>query len=69
MASQTVRRSFNKQLRFLLQNIRHPSLDAKKYASGDDPDLWQARITKSWRFYFTIEGDTYVLFDMIEHPK
>ena len=64
-----VQRAFDKQLRFLLQNLRHPSLNAKKYPESGDPDLWQARITKAWRFYFTIQGDTYVLIDMIEHPK
>ncbi len=32
-----VRRAFNKQLRFLLQNLNHPSLNAKKYDQADGP--------------------------------
>jgi hypothetical protein len=51
----------------LLQNLRHPSLRAKKY--DEVRDLWQARVTGAWRFYFTIEGDTYVLQTIRAHPK
>lgn len=39
-----VRRAFNKQLRFLVGNLHHPSLHAKKYAVSQD--LWQARVNK-----------------------
>ena len=31
--------------------------------------VWQARVTKDWRFYFRIEGTTYVLQDITRHPK
>jgi hypothetical protein len=68
-APPAVQKATDKQLRLLLGNLRHPSLNAKKYAESGDPELWQARITKRWRFYFRIEGDAYVLLDMIEHPK
>jgi hypothetical protein len=30
---------------------------------------WQARVTKDWRFYFLIRGDTYILQDIVPHPK
>ena len=61
-----VRRAFRKQLGFPLR-IRHPSLHAKKYdeASG----LRQARVTRDWRFYFRIVGDTYRLEEIKKHPK
>ncbi len=62
-----VRKAFAKQLRFLLANLRHPSLHAKKY--DETTDVWQARVTKSWRFYFKIEGDEYVIISIIPHPK
>jgi hypothetical protein len=52
-----VRKAFYKQLAFLEQDLRHPSLRAKKY--DEAKDRWQARVNKDWRFYFTIEGDTY----------
>jgi mRNA-degrading endonuclease RelE of RelBE toxin-antitoxin system len=64
-APATIKRAFDKQLVYLLQNLRHPSLRAKKY----DNERWQARITRDWRFYFRIEDNTYILLDMMPHPK
>jgi hypothetical protein len=49
-----VRKAFDKQSGRLLENLNHPSLRAKKY--NQTLGLWQARVTRSWRFYFTIEG-------------
>jgi hypothetical protein len=60
-----VKRAFEKQLAFLLENLRHPSLHAKKY----DNERWQARVNRDWRFYFRIAGDTYILLDIMAHPK
>jgi len=54
-------------LLFILANLRHPSLRAKKY--DETRGIWQARVTRDWRFYFTIEGDAYYLLDIISHPK
>ena len=62
-----VQNAFFKQSRLLLQNLRHPSLRAKKYDAAKD--LWQARVTRGWRFYFRIEGDAYRLHTIIPHPK
>jgi len=62
-----VRRALFKQVRFLEQNLRHPSLRAKKYDEG--LDLWQARVNKDWRFYFLIRDDVYYIVDIIPHPK
>ena len=67
-APAVVREAADKQLRLLLQNLHHPSLHAKRFPERG-PDVWQARITKAWRFYFTIDADTYVLIDMIKHPN
>jgi mRNA-degrading endonuclease RelE of RelBE toxin-antitoxin system len=55
-APPNVRRAFQKQLRFLAANLQLPSLHAKKY--DEAKDLWQARVNKAWRFYFTITNDT-----------
>jgi mRNA-degrading endonuclease RelE of RelBE toxin-antitoxin system len=66
-APPNVRRAFEKQLRFLLTNLQHPSLHAKKY--DQSKDLWQARVSRNWRFYFTIVNDTYRIEDVIAHPK
>jgi mRNA-degrading endonuclease RelE of RelBE toxin-antitoxin system len=62
-----VQQAFEKQSLLLLQNLHHPSLRAKKY--GVAGDVWQARVTGAWRFYFTIAGDTYALHEIKVHPK
>ena len=61
------RKAFAKQLRFLLANLQHPSLRAKKYSEA--LDVWQGRVTRDWRFYFQIQGDEYVILSVIPHPK
>ena len=63
----TVRRAFGKQLEFLLANHRHPSLRAKKLEGSDD--LWQARVNRSWRFYFKVYGDEFTIIGIVPHPK
>jgi len=62
-----VQRAFDKQSALLLQNLRHPSLRAKKY--DERRDLWQARVNQDWRFYFLIQNDAYLIVDIIPHPK
>ena len=62
-----IQQAFDKQALSLLENLGHPSLHAKKY--DESRGLWQARVTRSWRFYFTIEGDTYYLQEIKAHPK
>ena len=62
-----IKKTFDKQSKFLLVNLRHPSLHAKKY--DENAGLWQARITQDWRFYFTIEGGEYRMHDIKRHPK
>jgi mRNA-degrading endonuclease RelE of RelBE toxin-antitoxin system len=61
------RKAFAKQLDFLLRQISHPSLHAKKYDAAND--IWQARVNRNWRFYFVIRGDEYVILSVIPHPK
>jgi mRNA interferase RelE/StbE len=65
--SADVRKAFGKQLEFLLANLRHPSLRAKKLEGSED--LWQARVNRSWRFYFKIDGDEYAIIGILPHPK
>ena len=66
-APKEIQQAFDKQSLLLLQNLRHPSLRAKKYDQSQD--VWQARVTGSWRFYFRIVGDTYRLEEIRTHPK
>jgi plasmid maintenance system killer protein len=66
-ATPLVQRAFIKQINFLARNLQHPSLHAKKY--DESRDIWQARVNDDWRFFFRIEKDTYVILDVIAHPK
>ncbi len=66
-APATVRKAFFKQVVLLASNLHHPSLRAKKY--DESQDLWQARVNRDWRFYFTIADDTYQIEKIIPHPK
>ena len=62
-----VRDAFDKQSQFLLQDLHHPSLHAKKY--DEARDVWQARVNYTWRFYFRIVGDVYLMEEIQYHPK
>jgi mRNA-degrading endonuclease RelE of RelBE toxin-antitoxin system len=63
----SVRKALYKQVAFLVEDLGPPSLRAKKY--DEARDLRQARVNRDWRFYFRMEGDTYVIADVIAHPK
>jgi len=62
-----IQKAFEKKAGLLTADLRHPSLHAKKYSEATG--MWQARVNRDWRFYFTIEGDTYLLHDITRHPK
>jgi mRNA-degrading endonuclease RelE of RelBE toxin-antitoxin system len=62
-----IQRAVDKQLDFLRENGRHPSIQAKKYSETED--VWQGRVTRDYRFYFQITGDTYLILRIISHPK
>jgi hypothetical protein len=62
-----VQKAFWKQARFLVADLRHPSIRAKEYDEAHD--VWQGRVTRGWRFYFTIRGDVCCLIDIMPHPK
>jgi len=66
-APSSVRKTFFRQVTFLVQNLHHPSLHAKKYDQSNG--RWQARVNKDWRFYFRIVDDTYRILKVIPHPK
>jgi plasmid maintenance system killer protein len=66
-APAVVRKQCDKQLLLLARDPRHPSLRAKKY--DERHGIWQARVNRGWRFYFTIVEDKYYLLDIMAHPK
>lgn len=65
--SAQLRRQVDKQFNLLVGNLRHPSLDAKKYGGTDD--VWQGRVNRDYRFYFQIVDDAYRILMIIPHPK
>ena len=60
-----VEEKFYKQLEYLLADIRYPSLRAKKF--NETQGIWQARVDDHYRFYFQIEGDTYIIMNILPH--
>lgn len=54
-----VKKLAEKQFVFLLSNPKHPSLNIKKM--HDSRNIWEARITDSYRFTFQIVKDSYIL--------
>jgi len=66
-APPAVRKAFHKQIILLERTLFHPSLHTKKYDEAND--LWQAPVNRSWRFYFLIRADKYIITDVVPHPK
>ena len=61
----------DKQLELLLSNLQHPSLNIKKMQ--DPREIWEGRVTESYRFTFQIQGDDYILrrvgtHDILKNP-
>lgn len=65
--SSSLQARVDKQLALLLRERNYPSLHAKKY--DESRDIWQARVSRDYRFYFLIEGDTHKILFIIPHPK
>jgi mRNA-degrading endonuclease RelE of RelBE toxin-antitoxin system len=54
-----IQKTADKQLELLLSNPKHPSLRIKKM--NDPRNIWEGRVTDSYRFTFQIEGDIFVM--------
>ena len=54
-----VQKILDKQLEFLQENPRHPSLRIKKMEGSHN--IWEGRITKDHRFTFEIVGPIYYM--------
>jgi mRNA interferase RelE/StbE len=61
---EAIQRAFWKQSGFLLENLNHPSLRAKKFDEAND--VWQARVNRSWRFYFKARTGAPALWSLFE---
>ena len=68
-APERVRRDVDKQIRFLIdQGHRYPSLRIHPWPA-DGPDAQQAYVNIHWWFYYYVDGDTYVIYNLKPHPK
>jgi len=68
---QQIQEVTDKHLGLLLSNPQHPSLCIKKMQ--DPRNIWEGRVTESYRFTFQAEEDTYILrkvgtHDMLKKP-
>ncbi len=68
---QHLRARVDKQLALLLSDPRHRSLRLKK--TEGHPGVWEGRVTRGYRFTFTVEGDVYFLrrvgtHDILKRP-
>ncbi len=60
-----IKQETKQSIRFLVDNLFHPSLRAKKIKGSKD--IWEASITMKYRFTFKIESDVYVLRNIGTH--
>ena len=68
---QQIQKATDKQLGLLLSNPQHTSLNSKKMQ--DPRNIWEGRMTESYRFTFQFEGDTYLMrkvgtHDILKRP-
>jgi len=56
---QAIQKAVDKQLELLLTNAQRASLAVKKM--NDPRNIWEARVTLTYRLTFQIEGDIYIL--------
>jgi len=49
----------DKQLELLMSDPKHPSLNIKKM--NDPRNIWEGRVTRSYRFTFQMEDDTFIM--------
>jgi mRNA-degrading endonuclease RelE of RelBE toxin-antitoxin system len=66
-----LRKRTDEKLKLLLENPQHPSLALKKMQGF--PDIWEARVTKNYRFTLQIRGGFYILrkigtHDILKRP-
>ncbi len=66
-----IKERVEKQLTLLLLNPRHPSLQLMRIRGT--ADIWEVRVSRSYRFTLQLAGDTYLLrrvspHDVIERP-
>ena len=62
-----IQRKVDKQLRFLAENLRHPSLQVKRIKATEG--LWEARVDLHYRMTFEVIGETIYLRVVGNHDE
>lgn len=62
-----IQERFNKQLKILLNDLSHPSLEVKKIKRYDG--IFEGRINKNYRFLFSITSKSYILYFVGNHDE
>lgn len=62
-----IKRKFEKQVRFLLNDPKHPSLKIHRFESIKG--LWEFYVDDYYRCLFSIESNTYILKWVGTHPQ
>ena len=63
----SIQKKFDKQIKFLLKDLRYPSIQAKKEEGFEN--VWEGRVDRHYRFSFTIESDTIILLRVGPHDE
>ena len=63
----TIREQTDRCIELLESNPYHPSLHVHKRRG--EGEVWQARITRSYRLFFAMEGQTITLISVEPHEK
>jgi mRNA-degrading endonuclease RelE of RelBE toxin-antitoxin system len=63
----SIQRKVDKQIKFLLQDLRYPSIRAKKLEGF--PDVWEGRVDRSYRFIFIIKNDVVTFIGVGPHDE
>ena len=60
-----IKKRTGEKLNLLLSNFHHPSLQTKKMKGHED--IWEVKISRSYRFTLQIKGDAYILRKIGKH--
>lgn len=63
----STRNKFDRQIQYLLQDLRHPSIHAKKKQGAED--VWEGRVDRFYRFTFSISEDVITLRAIGPHDE
>lgn len=64
---QQIKKKFQKQLNFLVIDVRYPSLRTKKMKGREN--VWEARVDRSYRFTFQKENSDIILRTIGPHDE